>query len=94
RPPTRVDTGPGWARLDSPHGLCVIEDLSGRREGALVTALPGTNVFAPRTTIPTLKGDLPPGEHLLACAVIGLKAAGGWPEPPAWDSIEPVLGLG
>ncbi|HUR09028.1 MAG TPA: hypothetical protein VM347_41270, partial [Nonomuraea sp.] len=69
-----------------------------RREGELVTALPGTNVFAPRTTIPTLMGDLPPGEHLLACAVIGLEGTGsasaksdGWPEPPAWDSIEPML---
>ncbi|MFG1679278.1 DUF2264 domain-containing protein [Nonomuraea sp. NPDC049269] len=121
-PPTRVDTGPGRVRLDSPHGLCVIEDVSGgregalvaalsgtnvRREGVLVTPLPGTNVFAPRTTIPTLTGDLPPGEHLLACVVIGLEgrdagsasasagpdAAGddGWPEPPTWDSIEPML---
>ncbi|MEV4109056.1 DUF2264 domain-containing protein [Nonomuraea sp. NPDC049695] len=95
RPPTRVDTGPGLARLDSPHGLCVIADLFGRREGTLVTALPGTNVLAPHTTIPTLTGDLPPGEHLLACAVIGLEAArggaGGWPEPPVWDSVEPLL---
>ncbi|MFG6196270.1 DUF2264 domain-containing protein [Nonomuraea sp. JJY05] len=93
RPPARVDTGPGRARLDSPNGLCVIEDLSGEREGDLVTALPGTNVFAPRTVIPTLKGDLPPGDHLLACAVIGLEAAGaGWPEPPAWEAVEPLLG--
>ncbi|MGW0194859.1 DUF2264 domain-containing protein [Nonomuraea sp. NPDC003201] len=94
RPPTRVETGTGWARLDSPNGLCVIEDLSGGREGALVTPLPGTNVFAPRTTIPTLTGELPPGEHLLACAVLGLEAAEGseWPEPPAWDAVEPLLG--
>ena len=87
RPPARVDIGSGRARLDAPHGLCVIEDLTGGRTGDLVTALPGTNVLTPRTTIPTLKGDLPPGEHLLACAVLGLGPAGpdaadGWPEPP------------
>ncbi|GAA4587643.1 DUF2264 domain-containing protein [Planotetraspora phitsanulokensis] len=76
--PRRTGTGPGHARIDSPAGLCVIEDLLGGRAGDLVRALPGTNVLARRTVIPTLTGDLAPGEHLLACAVLG---AAGAPEP-------------
>lgn len=90
--PSRHRSRPGQARLAERP----VRDRGPVRPagGALITALPGTNVFAPRTTIPTLKGDLPPGEHLLACAVVGLEGAGpasagpdaagggGWPKPP------------
>jgi hypothetical protein len=76
--PHRTRSGPGHARIDSPAGLCVIEDLRGGRTGDLVRASPGTNVLARRTVIPTLVGDLAPGDHLLACAVLG---SAGSPEP-------------
>ncbi|MEU8386403.1 hypothetical protein [Streptosporangium sp. NPDC048865] len=76
----RVAEGPGHARLDSPAGLCVIEDLGGPpgagRAGELVRPLPGTNVVVPRTVIPTLRGEHGPGEHWLACAVLGLSGPG------------------
>ncbi|MFS1299068.1 DUF2264 domain-containing protein [Streptosporangium longisporum] len=65
-PPARpAPAGAGHARVDSPAGLCVIEDLTGARTGELVHALPGTNVMVPRTVIPTLRGEHGPGfgEH-------------------------------
>ncbi|MER5642902.1 DUF2264 domain-containing protein [Streptosporangium sp. NPDC002524] len=71
----RVAEGPGHARLDSPAGLCVIEDLGATRAGELVRPLPGTNVVVPRTVIPTLRGEHEPGEHWLACAVLGLSGS-------------------
>ncbi|GII59857.1 hypothetical protein Pth03_82460 [Planotetraspora thailandica] len=88
--PYAARTGPGFAVFDSPAGLCAVEDLIGEREGTLVRALPGTNVLAARTVIPTLAGALAPGEHLLACAVLG--AAGGsaareLPKAPAWEAV-------
>ncbi|GAA0979727.1 DUF2264 domain-containing protein [Acrocarpospora macrocephala] len=82
----RTETGPGHARLLSPAGLCQIEDLapSPARRGELVAALPGTNVMAPRTTIPTLLAELAPGEHWLACAVLALSDPPvEWANPPS-----------
>ncbi|GAA4235753.1 hypothetical protein FHR32_008535 [Streptosporangium album] len=93
-PPRRSAEGPGHARLDSPSGLCVIEDLTGVRAGRLVHALPGTNVLAPRTVIPTLTGEHGPGEHWLACAVLGLTESppdAEWPEPPGWGTVSELL---
>ncbi|WP_030909110.1 DUF2264 domain-containing protein [Streptosporangium amethystogenes] len=100
----RATEGPGHARLDSPAGLCVIEDLRGARSGELVLPLPGTNVIVPRTVIPTLRGEHEPGEHWLACAVLGLSGpwssgpapsgtgpAPGWPEPPGPEEISAFL---
>lgn len=89
-PPRRSRTGPGQARVDSPAGMCLIDDLAGARDGRLVEALPGTNVLAPRTLIPTLLGTHPPGEHLLTCAVLGLAHPppdGSWPAGPALESV-------
>ncbi|MFD8559501.1 DUF2264 domain-containing protein [Streptosporangium canum] len=96
-PARRSAAGPGHARLDSPSGLCVIEDLDGARAGRLVRALPGTNVLAPRTVIPTLAGEHGPGEHWLACAVLGLAQAppaAEWPEPPGRETIPDLPGGG
>ncbi|MFI6454957.1 DUF2264 domain-containing protein [Streptosporangium amethystogenes] len=100
----RADEGPGHARLDSPAGLCVIEDLLGARSGELVLPLPGTNVIVPRTVIPTLRGEHEPGEHWLACAVLGLSGphssdpapsgtgpAPSWPEPPGPEEVSALL---
>ncbi|GGO89104.1 DUF2264 domain-containing protein [Wenjunlia tyrosinilytica] len=84
--PHRTAVGPGRAAFSSPAGLCVIEDLDGSRLGELVHPLPGTNVIARRTVLPTLTGELPPGETRLTCAVLALTepapTAHPWPTPP------------
>ncbi|GAA3800648.1 DUF2264 domain-containing protein [Sphaerisporangium flaviroseum] len=90
----RVDTGPGRARVDSPAGACLVDDLAGARTGRLVQALPGTNVMAPRTVIPTLVDAHAPGEHRLACAVLGVaeaRPAAGWPAAPTLEAVTEVL---
>ncbi|MCG5220305.1 DUF2264 domain-containing protein [Streptosporangium sp. KLBMP 9127] len=64
------------------------------RSGRLVRALPGTNVLVPRTLIPTLTGTHEPGEHWLACAILGtaeLPPATDWPEPPTWAAVSARL---
>ncbi|MFJ9634823.1 DUF2264 domain-containing protein [Streptomyces sp. NPDC101175] len=80
-------TGPAYARVSAPAGLTGLRDLDGRREGEVVDCLPGTNVLARRTALPALTGQLPPGEHWLRCAVLGLPAGPAaekaWLEPPA-----------
>ncbi|WP_232326456.1 DUF2264 domain-containing protein [Microbispora sp. ATCC PTA-5024] len=89
-----AEAGAGCARVAAPAGAVLVEDLTGARNGRLVEALPGTNVVAPRTVIPTLEGAHPPGEHLLACAVLGLADPTGadpWPAPPSWESVRETL---
>ncbi|MFD7717296.1 DUF2264 domain-containing protein [Streptomyces sp. NPDC059814] len=84
--PTR-QAGPGRARATGSAGLTGLIDTDGRRTGQVIDCLPGTNVLARRTMLPTLTGELPPGEHWLRCAVLG--AAPGpdgetaWKRPPA-----------
>ncbi|MCT9934360.1 DUF2264 domain-containing protein [Planotetraspora sp. A-T 1434] len=75
----------GMAGARGAAGLSAIHDLGAARAGEMVEALPGTNVMARRTFIPTLVAEHPPGEHLLVTAVLGLvhDPSGGWPEPPA-----------
>ena len=107
-PPHRTATGPGHARLDSPAGACLIEAIQVPadrpeegsrttgvpRSGRLVRAFPGTNVLVPRTLIPTLTGTHEPGEHWLACAILGtaeLPPATDWPEPPTWAAFSARL---
>ena len=41
----------------------------GQREPALVVTEANTNVMFPRAILPTLKGRLEQGTHILACAV-------------------------
>ncbi|MCW2880546.1 MAG: hypothetical protein JWQ95_4646 [Sphaerisporangium sp.] len=90
----RSGAGEGHARVDSPAGACLIEDLAGARAGRLVQALPGTNVMAPRTVIPTLVGEHEPAGHRLACAVLGVadpRPSGDWPLSPGWDAVVDLL---
>ncbi|MFG1810174.1 DUF2264 domain-containing protein [Streptomyces sp. NPDC049040] len=55
------------------------------RQGRVIEALPGTNVLARRTALPTLLAHLPPGEHWLRCAVLGAGPA----EAAAWQAAPP-----
>ncbi|UXX91256.1 hypothetical protein N7U49_00745 [Streptomyces sp. AD2-2] len=84
---TDRETGPAYARVSAPAGLTGLHDLDGRREGEVVDCLPGTNVLARRTALPVLLGRLPPGEHWLRCAVLGVpsgdEAETTWRQPPA-----------
>lgn len=59
------------AIVDSPWGISGIINLSGVREGKTIRAESNTNLLVPRTWIPTLTQHLEPGEHILACLVIG-----------------------
>ena len=50
-------------------GVSGIVNLMGPREPALVVTEANTNVMFPRAILPTLKGRLEQGSHILACAV-------------------------
>jgi hypothetical protein len=86
---TRRETGPGRALAAGPAGdLSGLADLpepgAAPREGQVVEVLPGTNVLARRTALPTLLARLPAGEHWLRCAVLGAGPgqAAAWQEAP------------
>ncbi|MGC5016614.1 hypothetical protein ACLQ2R_38100 [Streptosporangium sp. DT93] len=79
----RDAAGPGHARVGSPAGLCVIEDLTGARTGELVRPLPGTNVMVPRTVIPTLRGEHVPGGEGAGSGSSGRSFRPGTPSGPA-----------
>jgi hypothetical protein len=64
----------GLAAVRARAGLSLLCDLDGRRPGLVVPALPNTNLMAPRTLIPTLRGSLPRGRATLRCAVLALPA--------------------
>lgn len=80
-PHTRIER-PGLARVAGAAGVSAI---GGDGDGLVVVALPGTNVLARRTVIPTLLNDLPPGEHWLQSAVLGLIAPADPPRPAVLD---------
>ncbi|MCT9929899.1 hypothetical protein N5079_06660 [Planotetraspora sp. A-T 1434] len=79
----------GMAGARGAAGLSAIHDLGAARAGEMVEALPGTNVMARRTFIPTLVAEHPPTEHLLVTAALGLvhDPSGGRPEPPATPNL-------
>ena len=62
---------PGLAVAMTLAVTSVIRDLYGGRTPRLVAADPNTNILYPRSVIPTLMGELLPGENWLACAVVG-----------------------
>jgi hypothetical protein len=81
------EAGPGRALAVSAAGdLSGLVDLGSDRprEGATVELLPGTSLLFRRTTLPTLTALLPPGEHVLRCAVLGAspEQADAWQRPP------------
>jgi hypothetical protein len=85
--PARSEGAPGSAVAVSAAG-----DLSGLRDigegaartGEVLNVLPGTNLLARRTALPTLTVRLAPGEHWLRCAVLGASPAdaASWDTPP------------
>ena len=63
------------------------------RRGEIVEVEPETNILHPRTVVPTLKAGHEPGEHWLACAVLGLPGVDAtelqrlWLEPPVLKRV-------
>ncbi|SEF68097.1 hypothetical protein SAMN05216223_101707 [Actinacidiphila yanglinensis] len=92
-----VDRDGGLARREEADGSAVAVsaagDLSGLRDagdgaaraGRVIEVLPGTNLLARRTVLPTLTAQLAPGEHWLRCAVLGAGPA----RAAAWDGPVP-----
>ncbi|WP_329544130.1 DUF2264 domain-containing protein [Streptomyces sp. NBC_01356] len=63
---------PGLARATADTAVSEIVCLSADtspREGVVVLPLPGSHLLHPRTALPTLRGVLDPGEHVLRCRV-------------------------
>ncbi|MER9947155.1 DUF2264 domain-containing protein [Mesorhizobium sp. M0047] len=81
------------------------EDLSGivdlgssiAREGLCQKALPNTNLMVAKTIVPQLRGTIPAGETMLACAVLALRdtAAAGciWAAPPGAPPVAELTAL-
>ena len=59
------------AAVVAPWGTSAVCALKGYDEAVVLQPEPNTNLMAPRTLLPTLKAKLEPGEHVLACAVLG-----------------------
>lgn len=80
------EEGPGAARATGPAGLTGLLDPDGSRTGRVLDTFPGTNILAPRTALPTLLTQLPPGTHWLRCAVLGTPPTqageAAWSSPP------------
>lgn len=55
----------------SDGGTSAVRDLRGLREASVVGEEPNTNLYHPRTVVPTLRDTLEPGTHWLATAALG-----------------------
>lgn len=80
----------GHASADCGTDISAIIDLGSviSRQGIALKALPNTNLVNAKTTVPQLRGDIPAGETLLACAVfVGLTG----PESKKALAAVPVL---
>lgn len=80
----REEAGLAFARY--PAGCSGLRDLRGSRTGELVAPDPNTNVIAPRTTVPALRGTHDRGEEWLVTAVMASTDA----DDRRWDR-QPTL---
>lgn len=84
-----TDYGPGRAVAIFPAGWSGLRDVGGARVGQVVRLDPNTNLLAPRTVLPTLRGQHIAGEHWLVCAVIGVPGTHAWQD--VWDRPPAVV---
>ncbi|CCQ34995.1 hypothetical protein HLRTI_002422 [Halorhabdus tiamatea SARL4B] len=63
--------GEGTAVAATGVGDSLLRALEGAREAAVELQSPNTNLLFPRTVVPTLSGEHPPGTTWLATAVLG-----------------------
>lgn len=89
-----VSEAPGRATADCGTDISAIVDLGSgiTRQGVALKALPNTSLVYAKTTVPQLRGDIPSGETLLACAVFagfsGLESKNALAAVPALPDIE------
>lgn len=60
----------GYAFACYPAGGSGIRDLLGHRQGEVLRLDPNSNLYAPRTVLPTLSAQYSVGDHWLVCAVL------------------------
>jgi hypothetical protein len=88
------EAGPGFALAVYPAGWGGLRDLQGQRQGEVLRLSPNSNLLHPRTVLPTLHGEHPPGEHWLVCAVVGQSDRNTWQTvwqaPPALSAATPL----
>jgi hypothetical protein len=85
--PTLAADRPGALLASFPWGYGGIAELAGGRSAELHKCDPNLNVLHPKVLIPLLRGPIPKGRSLLACAVIaGCSGRGdgadAWSSPP------------
>jgi uncharacterized protein DUF2264 len=80
--------GPGAASAAAGGLESSIVDSDGGRAGEIVWPMPGSHILFPRTVLPTLRGSLEPGTHILACEVRVTRVPAG-PDSDAADRPEP-----
>lgn len=85
----------GLASVETGAGRSAVRDLSpalgGARRGRVFLLPPDANIIEPRALVPVLSAHLPPGQHVLACAVWATD-----PGEPRWgevNALEPLLDL-
>jgi hypothetical protein len=86
--PERERQSDSWASdsgtlAQSAAGTSAVRDLRGEREASVVGEEPNTNLYHPRTVVPTLRGTLESGTHWLATAALGRP-------DESFDAFDPV----
>lgn len=91
--PERIEE-PAAALVIAPWGVSGIRALRGYDDASIVAPEPNTNLFHPRTLIPTLTADIPAGETELICAVLGAVENGKikWEALPEEVSVNAGMG--
>ena len=69
--------GVGFACVPETDAFSGVLDLLAGRNGENIVSDPNSNLLLPNTVIPSLRTDLPPGEHWLGVAVLGHRGAEG-----------------
>jgi hypothetical protein len=79
------ESGMGFAFIPGPFSFSGMHDPLRQRAGEIIFADANSNLLHPNSAIPALRGNLLPGRHWLAAAVLGHFREGGakiWAEPP------------
>jgi len=93
--PEPREEGPGVAAVTAPEFSGILDLTPGpKRRGVSQRAMPNTNLMAPRSWVPQLRGRIEAGETVLAAAVLALPDAAAaarlWREPPLPPDLEEI----